>query len=85
MTKIGIMNYAREQHLPGIIAFIESAKAFDTVNLKYLYGYSCLTKINVGEFYINCVRTLYYDISTYISNCGFLREPIKATRGIRQR
>jgi hypothetical protein len=41
-------------------------------------------KINFDEFYINHVRTLYYDISTYISNCGCLSEPIKPTRGIRQ-
>jgi hypothetical protein len=81
-TTIDIMNFAREQNLTGIIAFIDFEKAFDTVNWKFLY--SCLKKMNFGEFYINCVKTLYHDISTYISNCGFLSEPIKPTRGIRQ-
>jgi hypothetical protein len=81
-STIDIINYSNDKKLPGIIAFIDFEKAFDTVNLSFLY--KCLEQVNIGNFFINCVKTLYNDISTYVSNYGNISQPFKPTRGIRQ-
>jgi exonuclease III len=81
-STIDIINFAKEKNIPGIIAFIDFEKAFDMVKWSFLY--KSLEKLNVGEYYIKCIKTLYTDISTYVSNCGTLSQPFKPTRGIRQ-
>jgi hypothetical protein len=81
-STIDIINYAKEKNLPGIIAFIDFEKAFDTIKLSFLY--KCLEKANIGKYYIDCVKTLYNDISTFVSNNGNLSQPFKPNRGIRQ-
>jgi hypothetical protein len=48
-STIDIINYANENNMPAIIAFIDFEKAFDTVNLSFLY--KCLHKLNIGDFY----------------------------------
>jgi hypothetical protein len=68
--------------MQGIIAFIDFKKAFDTVKWDFLYKSS--QKMNFGKYYVNCIKTLYNDISTYVLNCGTLSIPFKPTRGIRQ-
>jgi hypothetical protein len=40
--------------------------------------------MNFGEYYINCVKTLYKDIGTHVTNNGYLSEQFSPTRGIRQ-
>jgi exonuclease III len=79
---IDIVNHANEKKLMGIIAFIDFEKAFDTVKWSFLY--KTLEKMNFGNYFINCIKTLYNDITTYVSNCGSLSAPFKPTRGIRQ-
>ena len=79
---LDIIDHAKSNNNPGIIAFIDFEKAFDTVKWSFLY--KTLEKMNFGNFYIKCIKTLYNDISTYVSNCGSLSTPFKPTRGIRQ-
>jgi exonuclease III len=81
-STIDIMNYAKEHNIPGYIAFIDYEKAFDTVKWKFLY--KCLERMNFGDYYINCIKTLYKDIGTHVSNCGHLGEQFSPSRGIRQ-
>jgi hypothetical protein len=67
---------------PGILAFIDYEKAFDIVKWNFLY--KALKQMNFGEYYIKCVKTLYKDIGTHVTNNGYLSEQFSPTRGIRQ-
>jgi hypothetical protein len=81
-STVDIINYANENHLPGILAFIDFEKAFDTVNWNFIYR--TMEKMNFGPYFINCFKTLYNDISTMIINNGHLSQSFNPTRGIRQ-
>jgi hypothetical protein len=81
-STLDIINYTNENSLPGILAFIDYEKAFDTVKWPFLY--KCLQSMNFGNTFIQYIKTLYSDIGTFIANCGMLSEEFKPTRGIRQ-
>jgi exonuclease III len=81
-STIDVINYTNEKNLPGILAFIDFEKAFDTV--KWPFIYKVFEKMNFGTYFIKCIKTLYNDIMTAIANNGQLSEFFKPTRGIRQ-
>ena len=51
-STIDIINYTKEKNLPGILAFIDFEKAFDTVSWKFMN--KCLVAMNFGEYFKNC-------------------------------
>jgi hypothetical protein len=81
-STIDIINYTEKLNLPGILAFIDFEKAFDTV--KWPFIYKVFHKMNFGPYFIKCVKILYNDIMTSIANSGHLSEFFNPTRGIRQ-
>ena len=81
-STIDIINYTNEQNLPGILAFIDYEKAFDTVKWNFLY--KCLEAMNFGNYFINCIKTMYSNIQTSVSNNGHLSQAFMPSRGIRQ-
>jgi hypothetical protein len=81
-STIDIINFTRENNMPGFLAFIDYEKAFDTVKWPFLF--SALKKMNFGSYFVGCIKTLYEDIGTIVSNCGFLSQQFNPKRGIRQ-
>jgi hypothetical protein len=81
-STIDVVKQAQETKANGILAFIDYEKAFDTVRWDFLY--KCLERLNFGEFYIKCIKTLYNDIETCVTNNGHASPFFKPTRGIRQ-
>jgi hypothetical protein len=77
-----MINYTREKDLPGILAFIDFEKAFDTVSWNFMN--KCLTTMGFGNYFITCIQTLYTDIETCITSSGNLSPFFTPTRGIRQ-
>jgi hypothetical protein len=77
-----IINYTRENDLPGLLAFIDFEKAFDMV--KWPFMFKVLKRLNFGEYFIKCIRTMYTDTLTCVSNNGNLSEFFNPSRGIRQ-
>jgi hypothetical protein len=81
-STIDIINYTRESDLPGLLAFIDFEKAFDMV--KWPFMFQVLKRLNFGEYFIKCVKTMYTETLTCVSNNGNLGEFFNPTRGIRQ-
>jgi hypothetical protein len=81
-STLDVINYANENSLTGIIAYIDYEKAFDTV--KWSFMYKCLHKMNFGNAYIGFIKTLYNDICSHVVNCGTLSGRFNPSRGIRQ-
>jgi hypothetical protein len=79
---IDIIEHAKQNNNTGYIAFVDFEKAFDMV--KWSFMNKVLEKMNFGNFFIHCIKTLYKDITTYVTNCGTLSSAFKPTRGIRQ-
>ena len=67
--------------LPGIRTYINFEKAFDTVSWKFMS--KCLKAMNFGKYFINCVRTMYADISSCVVNHRHISAFLKPTWGIR--
>ena len=81
-STIDIMNFSKENNLPGILASIDYEKAFDTVRWKFIY--KVLKTANFGNKFIRNIKTMYNGIQTAISNNGHLTDRFEPTRGIRQ-
>jgi hypothetical protein len=81
-STIDIINTCHQNNTEGILAFIDFEKAFDTVRWPFLYN--CLKAMNFGEHFIHCIKTLYLDIESCISNNGHLSDFFSPSRGIRQ-
>jgi exonuclease III len=81
-STLDVINFAEEYNTHGLIAMVDYEKAFDTV--KWSFMLKCLKTLNFGEFFINCVKTMYEDINTSILNNGFLSSTFKPQRGIKQ-
>jgi hypothetical protein len=81
-STIDVINFANDNQKPGFIAFIDYEKAFDTVKWSLLF--KTLKSMNFGGYFIGCIKTLYEDIGTHVSNYGFLSQQFKPARGIRQ-
>jgi hypothetical protein len=81
-SAIDIINYANLESVPGILAYIDFEKAFDTV--KWQFMHKTLEAMNFGPNYINYIKTMYYDIEACVMNNGHTSAYFKPTRGIRQ-
>jgi hypothetical protein len=81
-STLDIIEFTDNYNMPGLLAYIDYEKAFDTV--KWDFMYDCLEAMNFGKFFIECVRTLYSNIHSAIINNGHLSEFFKPNRGIRQ-
>jgi hypothetical protein len=82
LSTIDIIKHVNNNSKPGILAFIDYEKAFDSISWRFTF--QCLQELNFGEYFIDCVKTMYEDISIAVSNSGFLTQFFTPTRGIRQ-
>ena len=77
-----MMGYTKEKELSGILVAIDFEKAFDTLNINFLIR--TLHKFNFGPSFIQWIRTLYKNISSWVVNNGFTKGPFTLSRGVRQ-
>jgi hypothetical protein len=82
LSTIDIIKHVNTNKLPGFLAFIDYEKAFDSIN--WSFTFKCLDKFNFRKYFIECIRTMYNDITIAVSNSGFLTEFFAPSRGIRQ-
>ena len=76
-----IINYTSLKNVPGTLALINFQKAFDTVEWPYLF--QTLKRFNFGECFISWICLLYTNISSCVSNNGYISNYFTLTRGIR--
>ena len=77
-----IIDYADETNIDAAILCLDFRKAFDTVELQFLY--LVLEKFGFNISFINWIKSIYHNISTTIQNNGWLSEPFHPQRGLRQ-
>ena len=77
-----LMEYTKEEDLPGILVPIDFEKAFDTLNLNFLIRTP--HKFNFGPSFIQWIRTLYKNVKSCVMNNGFTTGPFTLSRGVRQ-
>lgn len=64
------------------ILFLDFHKAFDTIEHHFIY--SALNKFGFGDFFINSIKTLYYDANCSIKLRNGTSPRFNLSRGIRQ-
>ncbi len=77
-----IIDFTEQMQTHGMIVFIDFEKAFDTIKWDFLIN--CLSAFGFGPFFIRCVKTLYNDILTCVTNNGHSSAFFNPQRGIRQ-
>ncbi len=77
-----ILEFTKQLQLHGMIVFIDFEKAFDTIKWEFLIN--CLSAFGFGPYFVKCVKTLYKEISTCVTNNGHASSFFTPQRGIRQ-
>ncbi len=77
-----IIGYIKEKENNAYVISLDFEKAFDRVEHGFLF--SVLKKFGFGENFIKWIVILYTDILTEVKCNGFLTQPFKVSRSIRQ-
>ena len=77
-----LMHYTSLRKVPGILALVDFEKAFDTIEWSFLF--ETLAKFNFGQNFIKWIKLLYTNISSYVSNNGYISNFFTLSIGIRQ-
>ena len=77
-----LIQYSSINQKAGILALIDFEKAFDTVEWSFLFD--TLDKLDLGKNFVKWVKLLYTNISSCISNNGYISKYFTLSRGIRQ-
>jgi hypothetical protein len=77
-----VINHAKRNHNQLHVAFLDLAKAFDTVSHKHLVA--GLRRFRCPNQFIDIVEDLYADISTYFQYDEGKTKMIPMTRGVKQ-
>ena len=64
------MHYTTKEKTSGIIVLIDFEGAFDTVKWSFLFN--TLSILNFGENYIRWIKLLYCNISSCVTNNGYI-------------
>ena len=81
-TIIDLIEYTNAVNAPGSIVLLDFEKAFDRIEHAYLF--KSLEQFDLGENFINIVKTFYNCRFSYVINNGFLTKPFSVSRGIFQ-
>jgi archaellin len=81
-TITDIIEFTSLKNMPGIIAFLDFEKAFDSISWNFLL--KCLQTYNFGERFIKWVKIMYTDIESCVTNNGYSSSFFNLSRGIRQ-
>ncbi len=77
-----IIDLAEQQSTGGAILFLDFKKAFDSLEKNFLFA--VLEKFNVGNSFMQWVKTLYNGANSTITNNGWTSARFEMERGIRQ-
>ena len=84
-TIIDLIEYTDIKDIPGSIVLLDIEKAFDHVDsVEHGFLYEVLSRFNLGDNFIQWVKTFYNCRKSYVINNGFLSKPIDMSRGIFQ-
>ena len=78
---INVMDYTKEQNIPGILLFIDFEKVFDSLENFML---KCLNVFGFGPSLIRWIDTFYTNISSCVLNNGLCSQYFEVQRGVRQ-
>ena len=81
-TTIDVIKYANKKNLKAAVLLLDQEKAFDRVNHDFLF--KTLKHFGFGNNFTSWIKTLYSDIYSRIKINGFLTDPIRIERGVRQ-
>jgi len=79
---IDVMEYTKQQNIPGILLFIDFEKAFDSIDWNFML--KCLDAFGFGPTLIRWVETFYRDITSCVLNNGICTPYFELQRGVRQ-
>ena len=77
-----MIEYARYKDIPGILVALDFEKAFDLLNLNFLFR--VLHAFNFGPSFIQWIWVLYNNASSCVMNSSFTTRPLAQSRGVRQ-
>ena len=78
----GIIQYATEHYVPGLLLFIDFEKAFDSLEWPFIFDTLCF--FGFGPSLINWVRTFYCNIESCVLNNCWSSNFFQPQRGVRQ-
>ena len=78
----GIIQYATQHYVPGLLLFIDFEKAFDSLEWPFIFD--TLRFFGFGPSLINWVRTFYCNIESCVLNNGWSSNFFQPQRGVRQ-
>lgn len=79
---MNVMDYVDEENIPSMLVNIDFEKAFDSIEWSFIL--STLRAFNFGEGIQKWIVVLYKNISSQITNNGWLCEKFYPERGVRQ-
>jgi len=79
---LDVMDFTKKENIPGILLFIDSEKAFDSVDWNFML--KCLDVFGFGPNLIGWVETFYRNISSCVLNNGTCTPYFELQRGVRQ-
>lgn len=77
-----LMNYTEQNDIQGLLLLIDFEKAFDSLSWKFIQ--KALKYLNFGQSLIRWVDIFYKNISSAVSQCGYLSSFFNIGRGCRQ-
>ena len=77
-----IMEYTKDNKIPGILTFLDFEKAFDTINWEVIQD--ALTTFGLGENFKSWVKIIYNNTEACVTNNGYSSNFFKLERGVRQ-
>ena len=78
----GIIQYATQHNVPGLLLFIDFEKAFDSLEWPFIFD--TLRFFGFRPSLINWVRTFYWNIESCVLNNGWSSNFFQPQRGVRR-
>ena len=76
-----VMEYTKQQNIPGILLFIDFEKEFDSIDGKFML--KCFDAFGFGPSLIRWAETFYRDITSRVLNNGICTSYFELQRGVR--
>ena len=76
------MNYVEEENIPGLLLIVDFEKAFDSISREFIG--KVLDFFKFGPSMKKWISVLYDNISSVVTQCGFLSDFFNIGRGCRQ-
>lgn len=77
-----LMNYTEQNNIQGLLLLIDFEKAFDSLSWQFIQ--KALKHLNFGNSLLRWVDIFYRNISSAVSQCGYLSSFFNIGRGCRQ-